>query len=133
MNKADLAARIADKLGTSKKMAEDFVACFEETVTETLVKSEEVTIAGFGTFSARLRAGRMGVNPQNPTQKIQIPAVTVPKFKAGKALKDALKGKRKVGASAPIPPRPEPAAAPTPITPTAPTESLENTSSNSAL
>ena len=39
------------------------------------------------------RAGRMGVNPQKPTEKIQIPSVTVPKFKAGKALKDALKGK----------------------------------------
>lgn len=93
MNKAELAAKIAEKLSLSKKHGEDFIAAFEEIVTDTLKAAQEVTIAGFGTFSARVRAGRMGVNPQNPTQKIQIPAVTVPKFKAGKALKDALKGK----------------------------------------
>ncbi len=93
MNKAELAAKIAEKLNFSKKQAEDIVATFEDIVTETLKAGGEVTIAGFGTFSAKVRAGRMGVNPQKPTEKIQIPAVTVPKFKAGKALKDALKGK----------------------------------------
>lgn len=93
MNKAELAARIAEKLGLSKKIGEDIVAAFEDIITETLKSGGEVTIAGFGTFSARVRQGRMGVNPQNPTEKIQIPSVTVPKFKAGKALKDALKGK----------------------------------------
>lgn len=93
MNKAELAARIAEKLGLSKKVGEDIIATFEELVTAQLVAGGEVTIAGFGTFSARVRQGRMGVNPQNPTEKIQIPSVTVPKFKAGKALKDALKGK----------------------------------------
>ena len=61
---------------------------------ETLKAGGEVTIAGFGAFSAKQRAGRTGVNPQNPSQKIQIPPVVVPKFKAGKALKDALKGKK---------------------------------------
>ena len=99
MNKAELASKIADKLGLSKKNGEDFVATFEELVTNELVAGGEVTIAGFGTFSARQRAGRVGVNPQKPTEKIQIPSVIVPKFKAGKALKDALKGKR-----APTPP-----------------------------
>lgn len=93
MNKAELAAKIAEKLHLSKKQGEDAVAAFEEIVTEALKAGGEVTIAGFGTFSAKVRAGRMGVNPQNPSEKIQIPAVTVPKFKAGKALKDALKGK----------------------------------------
>jgi DNA-binding protein HU-beta len=93
MNKAELAAKLAEKLNLSKKQGEDFVAAFEEIVTDTLKTGGEVTIAGFGTFSAKVRAGRMGVNPQNPSEKIQIPAVTVPKFKAGKALKDALKGK----------------------------------------
>lgn len=97
MNKAELAGRIAEKLGVAKKLGEDFIASFEEIVTKTLVEKGEVTIAGFGTFSARERAGRMGVNPQNPTEKIQIPSVIVPKFKAGKALKDALKGKREPG------------------------------------
>ena len=93
MNKAELAAQLAEKIGVSKKVAEDFVAGFEDIVTDTLKAGGEVTIAGFGTFSAKVRAGRMGVNPQKPTEKIQIPSVTVPKFKAGKALKDALKGK----------------------------------------
>ncbi len=96
MNKAELAARLADKLDISKKLAEDFVEYFEEIVTRALVHGEEVTIAGFGTFSARMRKGRIGVNPQNPTEKIQIPSVLVPKFKAGKALKDTLKGKREI-------------------------------------
>ncbi|MFH1946910.1 MAG: HU family DNA-binding protein [Candidatus Magasanikbacteria bacterium] len=91
MNKAELAAAIADKVGSSKKEAEEMVATFTSIVTNTLRNGGEVNIAGFGAFSAKLRAGRVGVNPQNPTQKIQIPPVTVPKFKAGKGLKDALK------------------------------------------
>ena len=96
MNKAELATRLAEKLDISKKLAEDFVASFEEIVTRTLLHGDEVTIAGFGTFSARERKGRIGVNPQNPSEKIQIPSVVVPKFKAGKALKDTLKGKRSI-------------------------------------
>ncbi|HBU06901.1 MAG: HU family DNA-binding protein [Candidatus Magasanikiibacteriota bacterium] len=93
MNKAELAQTIADKVGVSKKEAEEMVATFVTVVTTTLQAGGEVTIAGFGAFSAKKRAGRVGVNPQNPSQKIQIPPVTVPKFKAGKGLKDALKGK----------------------------------------
>ena len=93
MNKAALSSRIAERLGLSKKVGEDVIEAFENIVTDALVNAEEVTIAGFGTFSARVRQGRMGVNPQRPTEKIQIPSVTVPKFKAGKALKDALKKK----------------------------------------
>ncbi|MBU0540251.1 HU family DNA-binding protein [Patescibacteria group bacterium] len=91
MNKAELISVIAEKIGVTKKQAEDMVECFVDIVTETLKKGGEVTIASFGTFSAKRRAGRMGVNPQNPSEKIQIKAVTVPKFKAGKGLKDALK------------------------------------------
>lgn len=122
MNKADLAARLAEKLGVSKKLAEDFVAEFEEIVTKTLMAGGEVTIAGFGTFSARERKGRIGVNPQNPKEKITIPSVVVPKFKAGKALKDSLKGKR---GGSPVPPSggapaPSPASEPAPPTPSQP-------------
>lgn len=91
MNKAELAQMLAEKLNVSKKEAEDMLNMFVEVVTGTLQKGEEVVLTGFGAFSAKLRAARTGVNPQNPTQKIQIPAVKVPKFKAGKALKDALK------------------------------------------
>jgi len=91
VNKAALAEQIAEKVGVSKKEAEDMVAAFVEIVISTLQDGDSLTIAGFGAFSAKTRAGRTGVNPQNPTEKIQIPPVTVPKFKAGKALKDALK------------------------------------------
>lgn len=91
MNKAALAQNIADKVGVSKKEAESMVEAFVEIVTTQLMAGGEVNIAGFGAFSAKTRAGRVGVNPQNPTEKIQIPPVTVPKFKAGKGLKDSLK------------------------------------------
>lgn len=77
--------------GTSRVQTEGLVEALVEIITKTLVAGQEVTIAGFGAFSAKTRAPRMGVNPQHPEQKIQIPAVTVPKFKAGKGLKDALK------------------------------------------
>jgi len=93
VNKAALAEQIAEQVGLSKKEAEDMLATFVDIVMTTLQRGDSVTIAGFGAFSAKTRAGRTGVNPQNPSQKIQIPPVTVPKFKAGKALKDALKGK----------------------------------------
>ena len=96
MNKVELAAQLSEQLNVSKKLSEDFIAAFEKTITKTLVRGEDVTIAGFGTFSARERKGRMGVNPQNPSESIEIPAVIVPKFKAGKALKDTLKGKRTI-------------------------------------
>ncbi|PIR78599.1 MAG: DNA-binding protein [Candidatus Magasanikbacteria bacterium CG10_big_fil_rev_8_21_14_0_10_36_16] len=91
MNKALLAQKIAEQVGVSKKEAESMLASFVEIVINTLKGGDEVTISGFGAFSAKVRAGRVGVNPQNPSQKIQIPSVTVPKFKAGKGLKDALK------------------------------------------
>lgn len=91
MNKAELAQKLAEKLNISKKEAEDMLNAFVDEVTISLKRDEEVVLTGFGAFTSKTRAARTGVNPQNPTQKIQIPAVKVPKFKAGKALKDALK------------------------------------------
>ncbi len=91
MNKAQLAQAIADRVGSSKKEAENMLEAYVNIVIDTLKADGEVNIAGFGAFSAKTRAGRIGVNPQNPSEKIQIPPVTVPKFKAGKRLKDALK------------------------------------------
>ncbi len=96
LNKAALAQKIADKVGVSKKEAEEMIAAFTEIVTETLQDDNSVTIAGFGAFSSKVRAGRVGVNPQNPKEKIQIPPVKVPKFKAGLALKKALKEEHNV-------------------------------------
>ena len=91
MNKADLAQSLSEKLNISKREGEDMLNAFVDLVTEALKKGEEVVLTGFGAFSSKVRAARTGVNPQNPTEKINIPAVKVPKFKAGKALKDALK------------------------------------------
>ena len=91
MNKAELAQVLSEKLNISKKEAEDTVNTTVNVIIETLTKGDEVVLTGFGAFSVKQRAARVGVNPQNPTEKINIPAVKVPKFKAGKALKDALK------------------------------------------
>lgn len=91
MNKARLSEVIAERTGLNKKQVEDMLTTFVSVVEETLSSGEEVTIAGFGTFMAKHRSARMGVNPQNPSERIQVPAVTIPKFKAGKGLKDALK------------------------------------------
>ena len=91
MSKSDLMDKIADRAHVSKKQAEDVMDAFENIVYETLRNGEEVTLTGFGTFIAKERHARMGVNPQNPSERIEIPKVVVPKFKSGKALKDALK------------------------------------------
>lgn len=93
MNKAELSEVIASKVGISKKQSEDILELITGTITETIKNGGEVTLTGFGTFSARERKGRIGVNPRNPSEKITIPNVRVPKFKAGKNLKDTLKGK----------------------------------------
>jgi DNA-binding protein HU-beta len=91
MNKAELIDKLAEKVGVTKKQAEDLIEGFTQTVMDTIKVGGEVTLTGFGTFMAKERSARTGVNPQNPTEKIQIAAVRVPKFKAGKALKDSLK------------------------------------------
>ncbi|OGY94367.1 MAG: hypothetical protein A2406_03055 [Candidatus Komeilibacteria bacterium RIFOXYC1_FULL_37_11] len=91
MNKAQLIETVAIKAGISKKETEDVLQAFEDLVIERLKGGKELTLTGFGTFSARERHARMGVNPRNPQERIEIPKVVVPKFKAGKTLKDALK------------------------------------------
>ena len=91
MNKAELVDILVSKGQVTKKQADDIIDGFTDTVMSTLKAGGEVTIAGFGTFSARRRHARMGVNPRNPSERIQMPEVTVPKFKAGKTLKDYLK------------------------------------------
>lgn len=91
MNKAQLIESVAIRAGVSKKEAEDVLDAFEQLCIERLQNGKELTLTGFGTFSARVRTARMGVNPQNPNERIEIPEVVVPKFKAGKTLKDALK------------------------------------------
>ncbi len=91
MTKQDVIDKMAESAGVSKKAAEDALDAFVGTVTKALQGGDKVAVTGFGTFSVSHRKARTGVNPQNPSQKIQIPAVKVPKFKAGKTLKDAIK------------------------------------------
>lgn len=93
MNKATLIERIALEAQVNKKQAEAMLEGLVKIIISELKAGNEVTITGFGTFLARTRHARGGVNPQNPSERIQIPEVTVAKFKTGKTLKDALKGK----------------------------------------
>ena len=90
MNKMGLVEAVSEKIGGTKKMAEDAVDTVFDTITTTLAKGEEVSIAGFGAFVTKKRGARMGVNPRTGA-KIQIAATTTAKFRAGKALKDAVK------------------------------------------
>lgn len=105
MNKHQLAQAIADRVHVSKKQVEDVLAVMTEVITETLIKGNEVTLAGFGEFSSRTRKGRIGVNPQKPIEPITIPAVRVPKFKSGSRLKKAIKT-GKIENDVPVPPSP---------------------------
>ena len=90
MNKQELIASIAGKTGLSKKDSEKAVNAFVDSVTGALKKKDKVQLVGFGTFETRERAGRIGRNPATG-KEIKIAASTVPAFKAGKALKDAVK------------------------------------------
>ena len=90
MNKTELIAAIAAKAELSKKDAEKALAAMTDTVVEQLAKGAQVQIVGFGTFESRERAARKGINPLTK-QPIDIAASVVPAFKAGKALKDAIK------------------------------------------
>ncbi|MDD5760858.1 MAG: HU family DNA-binding protein [Candidatus Pacebacteria bacterium] len=90
MTKEGLIDAIVNKIGCSKKDAGEALDAVLDSITKSLTSGDTVTITGFGTFSVRKRAARSGVNPKTG-EKIQIPAMTVPKFKAGKGLKDAVK------------------------------------------
>ena len=94
MNKAELVAEIAQKAELSKKDSEKALKAFIEAVSAQLAKGEKVQLVGFGTFETVKRAARKGQNPQTK-QKITIPASNAPKFKAGKALKEAVNSKKK--------------------------------------
>ncbi len=90
MSKKDLVERIAEKANMSKAEAERALDATLESITEGLKESGEVTLVGFGKFSAKKRAARDGINPSTK-EPIKIPAKTVASFKAGSKLKDAIK------------------------------------------
>jgi len=92
VTKAELISAVAEKSGLKKVEAEKAVAAFIASVTTALKKGDKLSLVGFGTFATAKRAARKGQNPQTG-KKINIPAATVPKFKTGKTLKEAVNSK----------------------------------------
>ena len=89
MNKTELVAAMAEEAQLSKKDAEKALKAFTDVVAKELKKGGKVQLVGFGTFEVTKRPARTGRNPQTK-KAIKIPASKAPKFKAGKALKDAV-------------------------------------------
>jgi DNA-binding protein HU-beta len=92
VTKQQFVDNVAQKTGLSRKDASTAVDGVLDSITDALRSGEEVAFTGFGKFSVQNRAARMGVNPRNPGERVQIPASRVPKFSAGSQLKGAVKG-----------------------------------------
>lgn len=90
MNKQSIVDAVHGKLGGTKVQAEEVVDMMIDSIVSTLKKGEEVSIAGLGIFSTKTRASRQARNPRTG-EAITVPAMRVPKFRAAKALKDAVK------------------------------------------
>jgi DNA-binding protein HU-beta len=91
VTKQEFVDQLASKADLSRRDAAKAVDAFLDTITESLRSGQEVSFTGFGKFSTQRRAARQGVNPRNPSQKVQIPAATVPRFSAGSQLKQAVR------------------------------------------
>ena len=89
MTKTELAAKVAEKAGISKKAAGEAVDAVIASITDALKNGEKVSFVGFGTFEVRERAARQGINPRTK-ENITIAASKLPVFKAGRGLKDAI-------------------------------------------
>ena len=94
MTKAELISAVAEQANLKKVDAEKAVAALIDAVTTALKKGDKLSLVGFGTFCTAQRSARKGQNPQTG-KKISIPAATVPKFKPGKTLKEAVNSKKK--------------------------------------
>lgn len=99
MNKRELIDAVLGRVGeaTPRRTVEDVLDAFTQTVTDTLKRGEDVTLTGFGKFEPRERAARTGLNPQTG-ETIAIQATTVPAFRAGQSLKDAVASGRRPAA-----------------------------------
>jgi DNA-binding protein HU-beta len=91
VTKQEFVDKIASKTDMSRREAADAVDAVLDSITETLRSGGEINFTGFGKFSTQHRKERQGVNPRNPSEKVTIPAATVPKFSAGSSLKQAVK------------------------------------------
>jgi len=90
MNKVDIANAVHAKLNSTKVQAEEVVDIVIDSIVSTLKKGGEVSIAGLGIFSTKVRAARQARNPRTG-QAISVPSMRVPKFRPAKALKEAVK------------------------------------------
>lgn len=90
MTKTELIAAVAENTGLTKKDSEKAISAMLDTITDALKKGDKLSIVGFGSFEVRERAAHNGINPKTK-ESIQIAATKTPVFKAGKALKDAVK------------------------------------------
>ncbi len=90
MNKSELIETVSEKTEVTKKVAEKVVNAVFESITDSLAGGDKVQVIGFGTFEVRQREAREGRNPATG-EKIMIPALKVPVFKAGKNLKDKVR------------------------------------------
>jgi DNA-binding protein HU-beta len=91
MTKQEFVAEVARRSQLTTRDAGKAVEAFLETITDQLKRGGEVNFTGFGKFTTQQRAARTGVNPRNPSEKVEIPAARVPKFSAGSSLKTAVK------------------------------------------
>ncbi|MBA7669214.1 DNA-binding protein HU [subsurface metagenome] len=89
MNKAELVEEVADQTGLTKRASREAVDAIISAITDSLTREERVTLVGFGSFQVMERKARKGRNPQTG-RELQIPAKKVPKFKAGRGLKEAV-------------------------------------------
>ena len=89
MTKQEFVDKVAQRANLSRRDAAEAVDAVLDSITDTLKSGGEVNFTGFGKFSTQFRKERQGVNPRNPTEKVTIPAATVPKFSAGSSLKTA--------------------------------------------
>ena len=90
MTKQDFVDAVATRSGISRRDAGTAVDAVLDCITDALRNGDTVAFTGFGKFHTTRRAAREGVNPRNPSQKVHIPAATVPKFSAGSQLKKAV-------------------------------------------
>ena len=90
MNKGDLIEAVFNKIGGTKKGSEEAVDTVFDKIMRALSKGDEVAISGFGTFLTKKRQARTARNPRTGAT-VQVPATQVPKFRAGKGLKEAVK------------------------------------------
>jgi DNA-binding protein HU-beta len=92
VTKQEFVDAVAQRSGLAKREAAQAVDAVLDTITDALRRRDQVSFTGFGKFATSERKARMGVNPRNPSEKVHIPAATVPKFTAGSALKQSVRG-----------------------------------------